>query len=33
VGDAPGNTKAEDSEAYGTGAFLSAASEVYKLVK
>jgi len=32
VGDAPGNTKLEDSEAYGAGAFLSAASEVYKLV-
>ncbi|GAB3427335.1 glycoside hydrolase family 88 protein [Niabella aquatica] len=32
VGDAPTNVKYEDSETYGTGAFLLAGSEVYKLL-
>ncbi|OFX31365.1 MAG: hypothetical protein A2W90_06910 [Bacteroidetes bacterium GWF2_42_66] len=32
VGDAPDRVTADDSEAYGSGAFLMAASEVYKLV-
>lgn len=33
VGDAPTNVKFEDSETYGTGAFLLAGSELYKLLK
>jgi hypothetical protein len=32
VGDSPDKVKADDSEAYGSGAFLMAASEVCKLV-
>jgi rhamnogalacturonyl hydrolase YesR len=33
VGHSPGNVRPGDSEAYGSGAFLLAASEMYKLVK
>ncbi|MFN8255846.1 MAG: glycoside hydrolase family 88 protein [Bacteroidales bacterium] len=33
VGHSPGNVSPDDSEAYGSGAFLLAASEMYKLVK
>lgn len=33
VGHSPGNVQPDDSEAYGSGAFLLAASEMYKLVK
>lgn len=33
VGDAPDAVKAGDSEAYGSGAFLMAASEVYRMIK
>lgn len=33
VGDAPTNVKFEDSETYGTGAFLLAGAELYKLFK
>jgi len=32
VGDAPTNVKYEDGETYGTGAFLLAGSEIYKLL-
>lgn len=32
VGDSPTNVKYDDSETYGTGAFLLAASELYKLL-
>jgi rhamnogalacturonyl hydrolase YesR len=33
VGDKPANVKADDTESYGSGAFLLAGSEVYKLLK
>ncbi len=33
VGDQPDNVKREDTEVYGTGAFLLAGSEVYKLLQ
>jgi len=33
VGDKPDNVKADDTESYGSGAFLLAGSEVYKLLK
>jgi unsaturated rhamnogalacturonyl hydrolase len=33
VGDKPDNVKADDSESYGTGAFLLAGTEIYKLLK
>ena len=33
VGDSPSNVKYEDSETYGTGAFLLAGSELYKIFK
>ena len=32
VGDSPDVVKADDSDAYGSGAFLMAASEIYKLI-
>jgi len=31
IGAAPGKARADKTEVYGTGAFLSAGSEVYKL--
>ena len=33
IGDSPASIKPDDSEAYGSGAFLMAASEVYKLLE